>query len=360
MVEAQTQAQAQPAAAPPPIAAEVGVGALLDSFLADGGAEDAGEQQQQQPPADAAGEPAATEDTAEAEPEAQRAEPEGDEVIFSDEAMATPEGVTKARERVRELRRISHEKYVGLKKYEARVAKRHDKLVASVSKFTTEKRAHDLLINNVRSSLQGLHSDDPDAMLTALGHLTGKDGLRAFEQLASRLVHKGRPPLDPQVQDVIDRQEKQIAELRQSFERRQEQERASHVEGQIRGHRQNIVGMIEGDESLPHLKRLLADDPEHVVDFVVTSITRSNGSVPARQLFQQIEQDLASHFGASPKGEGGAGAARTTPNRGTAQRPPGQSIGPRAAAASTSREPSEEESLRALANDPQFMSSLGL
>ncbi len=44
-------------------------------------------------------------------------------------------------------------------------------------------------------------------MLTALGALTGMDGLKALEQLNSRLIHKGKPQLDPQVQAKLDEYE---------------------------------------------------------------------------------------------------------------------------------------------------------
>jgi hypothetical protein len=318
-----------------------------------------------------AGNAAATDgDTEQTEPEVETeaAEPKDaaakldDEVIFSDEALATPEGIKKGRERVKQLRRMTHEKYLELKNFEGRVVKRHGKLKHQIQTHVNEKRNHELLLGNVRSNLQGLHSNDPDTILTALGNLTGTDGVKAYELLTSRIVNRGRPQLDPQIQAIIDAQEQKIEELRKGFGERDAQAKVGQLTQKLNEHAQQIGNTItSGAAHLPHLARLYADDPHGVTKYIVDEITEAHQRgtpLDGRQYFSTLESQLAKHFGVgqAPQGDGG-GPAPKQPS--TVQRSPGQSVGPRTASASNPREPSEEESLKALANDQTLMSAFG-
>lgn len=278
--------------------------------------------------------------------------------LLTDEALSTPEGVKTAAARLQERDKLQNEAYLGLKKYEKRVAKRGEKLQNTINGFRAEKQNHDLLLGNVRSNLQGLHSGDPDTILTALGNLTGQDGLKAFEQLTSRLVNRGRPNIDPQIQAMLDQQRQQIEELRGGFKAREDQAAVQRLDQQIGQHEQVIAQQVLGSTTTPHLTRIFRDDPERLTKLIVKNIEQSNGSIPAHKLFAEMEQELQQHFGAAaPRGDGGGPALKQPA---TAQRSPGQSVGPRTAAASNPREPSEEESLRALADDPSFLSQFGL
>jgi len=296
-------------------------------------------------------EPAEAKDTAK-EPAAP------DDEIFSDESLDTREGVIKAKIRVQELRKLQHQKYLELKGYERHVRGKTEKLKTKVESFRSEKRSHDLLLNNVRSNLQGLHSGDPETILTALGNLTGTDGLKAYELLTSRIVNRGRSPLDPQVQALLDAQAKQIEELRNGFANERTQAQVQQLDSKIQTHRQSIAQQVMNSTTTPHLTRIFKDDPERLTDFVVDAIVKSNGAVPAHELFVQMERELQSHFGAAPPQGASGGTAPKQPH--TAQSSPGRSIGPSVASAATQRVPTEEESLRSIANDPEFLASLGL
>jgi hypothetical protein len=308
------------------------------------------------------------EQTEATEPETESTEPADkaakldDEVIFSDEALATPEGIKKGRERIKQLRRMTHEKYLELKNFEGRVVKRHGKLKTSVERFVAEKRNHTLLLDNVRSNLQGLHSGDPDAILTALGNLTGTDGVKAYELLTSRIVNRGRPQLDPQVQALIDEQNEKFERLQRTLGERDTQAKVGQLTQKLNEHHQRIGSTITNSAAtLPNLARIYADDPEGTTEYIVAEITKAHERgtpLDARQYFSNLESQLAKHFsaGQAPQGDGG-GPAPKQPSQ--VQRSPGQSVGPRTASASNPREPSEEESLRALANDPHLMSAFG-
>lgn len=307
------------------------------------------------------GEPAEQEAT-EQEP-ADAAQKLDDEVIFSDEALETKEGILKARARVRELRKKGHETYLGLKKYDSRLKERGAKLKVSVDRFVADKRNHQLLLDNVRSNLQGLHSGDPDAILTALGNLTGTDGVKAYELLTSRIVNRGRPALDPQVQAIIDAQNARIEQLTQGFTQEKTQAKVSQLNQQIEQRKQGIGEHITSNaEQFPNLARVFADNPKNTIDYIADEIIEAHAAgtpVDKSTYFVQLEAQLAKHFtGAGPaaKAEGGDSAPKqSTP---TVQRSPGQSVGPRTAAASTPRVPTEDEALRALSQDEAFMSSL--
>jgi len=285
------------------------------------------------------------------------AQPNLDELLFSEEALGTKEGVKKAAGRLRELRQKQHEAYLGLKGYEKNVISRAEKLKTKVAAFRSEKQTHQLLIDNVRSNLQGLHSNDPEVILTALGNLTGTDGLKAYELLTSRIINRGDSKIDPQVKALLEQQKQEIAQLREREQAREEQGKRAEIERSIQGHAQRLGDMVRSSTTTPHLTRVFNENPARLTEFIIQAITEDNGATPAPVLFAQMEAELQQHFGAvAPQGTNGGTVQQ--PQR--AQRSPGQSIGPRTAVASTSREPSEAEALKALADDPELMRSLGL
>lgn len=278
-----------------------------------------------------------------------------DEMLFSDEALATPEGVKKAATRLRDLRHKQREAYLGLKGYEKNVVAKAGKLKAKVNEFRSEKQTHQLLIDNVRSNLQGLHSSDPEVILTALGNLTGTDGVKAYELLTSRIVNRGQSKLDPQVQALLDRQQQQIEELRTGYQTRALEVEIQQKTQAVEGHKARLGEVVRASTTTPHLTRLFNENPARLTQAIVDAITEDNGATPAGALFAQMEAELTAHLGPAPQGTSG-GAAPKQPQR--AQRSPGQSVGASTAAAATRREPTEEERLRAIADDDDFMRGL--
>lgn len=350
---AATAPAATEAAAPevPVSAASHGLDAILGDLSADdvGANENATEGQPEGETTEA------PETEAEAKP-AKRDAP--DDVIFSEEQLRTPEGIKRARGRLQELQKKQHEAFLGLKGYEKRVVEKANKLKTKVGAFRTEKTAFEWERNTFRQNLQGLRAENPETILSALGSLTNMDGLKAYELLTSHIVNRGKAPLDPQVQAVLDEHKREIEELRRGTAERQAAERVQQVQTQIRGHEQRIGEMIRSSTSTPHLTRIFNEDPARLTKHIVDAITEDNGATPAHQLFAEMERELQQHFGAAaPQGNGGGPAPKQPV---TAQRSPGQSVGPRTAAASTPRVPSEEESLRSIANDPELLSALGL
>ncbi|HEY5955552.1 MAG TPA: hypothetical protein VIV60_03320 [Polyangiaceae bacterium] len=215
-----------------------------------------------------------------------------------------------------------------------------------------------LLVNNVRANVQALHSSDPESIVTALGNLTGMDGLKAYELITSHIVNRGPSKLDPQVQAVLDAQRQEIEQLKNGLNERAFQEKKQHLENQVGQHEQNIQRHILNDPTLPHLSRIMRDDPQRLTKGIVKIIEETNGSIPARQLFQQMEEEIRAHAGgAAPQGDSGGPAPKQPA---PAQRSPlGQSIGPRSTAQATQRVPSEEEALKALAESGDFDHLLG-
>ena len=304
---------------------------------------------------------AADAETPEEQPEVPKAQPNLDEILFSEESLSTKEGILKAKSRIKELQRKGYEAHLATKRYNERVLKRAEKLKVSVDRFKAEKTNHDLLLGNVRSNLQGLHSGDPDTILTALGNLTGQDGLKAYELLTSRIVNRGQSKLDPQVQAVLDAQRQEIEQLKQGLTQRAEQEREQQLSHSVKSQQQQLLQLAQQAQGTPHLQRFLADDPEGTVEFMTNEIAEAHARgerLDVRSYFGNLEARLAPHFQSqAPKGEAGTSPA---PKLAQAQSSPGRSVGPRtAAAAQTPRTPAEEESLRALADDPALMSLLG-
>jgi hypothetical protein len=298
----------------------------------------------------------------EGEPEAEAPPPEdapakpAEADLFSEAALATPAGVKAARAKLQELRQAAHKKHTEMKVFERKLGQKEEKLQRSVDKHVTEKQSHALLLNNVRANLQGLHSGDPEQMILALGGLTGQDGIQALEQLNSRLLHKGKVPLDPQVQALLDEQAQRIEQLTAHVRGREEQAHQAGLERQIDSHAQRIVQMVTSDESLPHLSGFMRDDPAGTVRYLIGHIESTGGKVAASDLFRQVEAAIVARL--TPKGGNGAGPVTKKPAPNPALRLPGQSIGPSTAGAATHREPSEDEAIQALATDPFFLQLL--
>jgi hypothetical protein len=264
--------------------------------------------------------------------------------------------VKAARSKLQELRQAAQRKHTEMKVFERKLAKKQGKLSEAVERYVSDKRSHDLLLNNVHANLQGLHSGDPEQMIVALGGLTGQDGIAALELLNSRLIHKGKVPLDPQVQAMLDEQAARIEQLQAHVQGREEQQHLAGLTRQIDQHADRIVQMVAADESVPHLAGFMRDDPAGTVRFLIGHIEETGGKVPASTLFRQIEAAIVKRLAS---GGNGAGPVTKKPAPQQAPRSPGQSIGPSTAAAATQREPSEDEALQALASDPFFLSLLG-
>lgn len=301
-------------------------------------------------------------DTDGAEPADAKDAPKGreapDELIFSDEQLQTPDGIKRAKARVGELRKMQHQKYLELKGYEKHVRGKAEKFNHKLNQFKSEKQSHDLLLNNVRSNLQGLHSGDPETILTALGNLTGTDGFKAYELLTSRIVNKGRAPLDPQIQAMLDQQSKEIEALKTERVAEKSAARVRQLDQQLEAHEQNIGRLVRESTTTPHLTRIFNDDPARLTKAIVKVIEETNGSIPARELFAQMEDEIrAASGGAPPQGTSGGTAPKQLTS---AQSSPGRSVGPSTAAAATTRAPTEQEILRNLANDTELLASLGL
>lgn len=348
-----------PTAAPEPVSAEShGIDSILGdlSDVAEGDADDGSAV------LDALAGDQATPEAEKPETAPDKAQRLDDEVIFSDEALSTKEGVLKAAARAKQLRQLGHQKYLELKAFEKRVAKRNEKLQNSINKHVTSKQNDMLLVNNVRANVQALHSSDPESIVTALGNLTGMDGVKAYELITSHIVNRGPSKIDPQIQAVLDAQRQEIEQLKGGLTERAQQEEHRHAVAQLSSHAQKIQQMALASPTTPHLSRFMQDDPQGTTDFIINEITEAHEAgrpLDIRTYFGNLEARLAPHFeaGRAPRGDSG-GTAPKQPA--PAQRSPlGQSIGPRSTARATQRVPSEEEALKALADSGEFDSLLG-
>lgn len=293
-----------------------------------------------------------------------------DEVIFSDEALSTKEGNLRAKQRNQQLRRMNYEKYLELKKYEGRVVKRDERSKHRIANFVAEKRNYDLVINNMRATVANARSGRPDLMVQALGQMYEMDGLKALELLNSELIHKGKVPMDPQVQAVIDGLRQEVEQLKGGLNERQTQERIQQLQHREQQHHHAIGQRITTQaEQMPHLSRIYADDPEGTIEHIVETVTEAHEEFKAGRRAAPLDMQTylvnlegqltkAINQGQAPQGDGGGPAPKQPAP--VAQRSPGQSVGPRTAAVSTPRVPTDDENLRALSQDDALMSSLGL
>lgn len=329
--------------------ADAGIGSIFDDLAAET-ANDA-ESTEAEPTE------GAPEQTEQDQPANDNAAPD-DAAIFADDALSTPEGIKTAKARIEELIQLGQRKYAEQRKYDRSLAKKTEKLNRNIEQHKANVRQHAPMVDFVQRNLADLYSGDPERMVNALGALTRQDGTEALNLLNSTLVNRGKPKIDPQIQAELDAYKKQLNELKN--ERQVEQHRAhvAHQNQQIASHSENLASMVMADSALPHLQHYLNQDREGTLQYLINEITEVDGQIAPATLFREVEKRLSGRYGGSPKGTGGAGATQNKPGP-AVQRSPGQSIGPRAAAASNTREPTEEETLRSLANDSSLMASLG-
>jgi hypothetical protein len=352
-----------PAAAPAaPGPVEGGVDAILgDLSPADLGMEEAGDIAAEmltgkKPEGEAA-------DADAPEPEAAR---HPDEVLFSDEALTKPEGIKAARSRLLELRTLTHQKYVETRAFNERVKRNSQKFQAHKEQVLQKERSINLLSNQITNDLQALRSGDAELQIAALGRLTNEDGIVALENFNRRLVTRSKDPgLDPRLKAYLDQQKAEIDGLREQLTGREVVQQTQQLQQAVSQHEHAIGQRItSAAATMPNLARMYADDPQAVTKHIVDEVTELHGRgtrLDMQTYLGNLEGQLAKHFGVGqvPQGNSGAEPAPKTPAVGQAQRSPGRSVGPRTAAASTPRKPTEDESLRALASDPSFTSLFG-
>jgi len=253
---------------------------------------------------------AAPKATATASPVAAKAEPKGfvdplDEADFSDDKLATPEGVRAARAviqaQVKEALRIR----TAANNRVAEATRREEKLGKTKNSVLGEKQATVAQTQMLQRELQDLQSGDPEKFIQVIGRLANaKDPYEFWNKTAIALA-KGKPveadaePAIPKaVQERLDRIEAERAAEKEA----QSQAQVSRAEQDIFNLRVRQVEEATTFTDLVHVSALAADI-EHVplIDARLVAIKQEHFAkhgtpIDTRAACGILEAEIQSHF----------------------------------------------------------------
>lgn len=293
------------------------------------------------------------------------AEPESDEAVFAPEALATPEGIEKAKARLLDKKREASDKYLKLKKHESSLEKRETRLKTAAENFKQDVA----FVQNVRADVQALVQGDPATVLSALGRLTGKDPVKALEEINLNLLHNGRrQEVSPEVAEL--RAELKAIKDAQTAKERAEAARATEREQtQFIQQRYSEIQALGSDAAkFPHLAAEFAHDADATLEVVISRIVKENSDPDApavvdAQVLATLEEELSA-FVSRRAGTAtrDADTGQATRNPELPARTPGKSITPSVATqrGAAKRELTEAEHMQQLVNDPNLWASLGI
>lgn len=344
-----TPAANSPATAPAaaaPAAEPIGLEAALDALEA--------------PDETAPAEPAPEAPAEPAKPEPEKPAPATDDPL-SAEALAAPGGIERAQAFLRERQRVHDRAYL---KLEAR----EKSLKHSVERWKTELGQGRAFVQSVQADVALLQEGTPEQKLEALGRLSRKDGLKAWEEIAVSAANGGRKAPSPELLEL--RQELQA--LRQEREAERAQAHEHHLRQQINELSGRLVQGASNAEAYPALAHFTAQRPGEVASYLTTIIqSRHEAGRPITfdQAYRIVDQELRQYYQpaaqpavAAPVAAGGLApsAARAAKPAQPTQRSPGRSLNPglQTQTSGSVREMTDAERVAELANDPDFLQSL--
>ena len=288
-----------------------------------------------------------------------------DETLLTEAALKTPDGIKAAGAHLLDGKRELHRKWLGIEDREGRFEKTKRETLQLQQNLRTQAG---LLQNN----LQALRVGDAKTVLSALGQLTGQDPVRWLEQLNVHVARNGKQEDAPEVIEL--RQE--LAEIRREREAERMQSQAAQEQQFVQRRLGEMVHRAQTNtEQWPEVARFARDNPEGVAqalhqiktEYYSRHRTALDDDGAIGNLETQIRYFRSSsqtENGTPSQGVGGrepVASQPAKPESNGAQRSPGKSVTPSLASQTvTTREMTEEERLRDLAEDPEFVSMFGL
>ena len=285
---------------------------------------------------------------------------EGD--LFSDAALATPEGITAARTELQTQKE-------SLRTDRQRLDSKASKFEQTKNRWVAERNAFQAEKQQLVANLNLLRTGSAEQRMTILSQLTGIAGHELVRDLNLTILKKGKAP------DKVAELEATVKELQTRLAKQDEEQTNAKVEREAEAkYRAELPTVFKSPECAKEFPSLAAYalDPQYpgnlaeVVDYVVKirqDYFRQTGHPLAEELaFLQVEHQLRRIPAAAPPPA--AVAPATQAPSPPARTPPvapatGQSLTASDVTDSLSRrEMSEEESIEAIANDAEAMAVL--
>lgn len=308
MAEAQTVQTTEAPAAPPPDAGD----AFLDGIAA------AVKQETGLSADDASPEPAKADEAAPPaapEPAVAPWDPAKD---FTDEDLATPEGIQSAAAQIRGGLKDFREKMVALDGRFAKFKEKEARQKATFEKWANERDTNNLATRQIFDMVQGVRNGNAETRMRSLGALMQMDPIRALEEINTGIATDGAGRARTPEEIEAEVEARLEAKLNARF---QERETAAQREYRIQQFTQKAAGFQARIEAgaYPALGKFYALNPEAVLKDLLET---SGDAVDLDGFLVETERRLAAHFGV-PTGTGTG-----THNPQTAPRSPAESLSP--------------------------------
>jgi hypothetical protein len=293
-----------------------------------------------------------------------------EEDIFSDAALATPEGIGKARTRLQEDQQKHFRKARELDGRDIRLKNKEQKLAHDKQEWVRNKGQDVAFIQDVRNTVNLIKTGTAAQRVEALGRLTGLPGQKAYEELSFGIIHDGKKqPLSPemaamqqQIEGLHGVIEKLIAQ--QQGERtatEQQQQRAFIAEQQTK-----LITAGKDAAKYPNLAHFIGSGREREVSAYLTEMKiehheQTGTLLDDGEALGRIERELTQALGARAAKPTSSGPP-SKPGGHQAQRTPGHKAIPPSLAARSGgavRELTHDERLDELSRDSEFLALLG-
>ena len=244
-----------------------------------------------------------------------------DDALFTDEALATPEGLAEARRVIQETRRKSHKTYLGLQQRESRFERVKNETLAMRKQVQTVGEM-------LNADLSALQSNDPNLVLTAFARLTKQDPVEAYNSLTAHLAGAAEAPQESAGEKRL---RARIEELENGIRQRDLEAKQEAASAEGRQVRYDIAQRAQQfPEQLPWLSELAKKDPHEVGNYVAQYILDAQNAghtnVTWDDAYVAIERSLTEQLGQKPKPAQSNGAAKPQPAAAT-KADPGQPSG---------------------------------
>lgn len=300
--------------------------------------------------------------------------PEAEQVkeseLFSDQALATKEGVRAAREYLRKQLDTARESKRTHDRAFLKLRNREQKFKHKLEEWKKEDQAFRSHKDQLIANLNVLRTGDAASILGAIQQLTGRDAVSVYEEMSRAMIGKKKPDeAYQQLAQRFERLEQTLAQEREQAARERAQAESNRV---IEQEKANLVRHAAASQQHPLLARYTPGNEVEVGNAVADIIIKAyNAGQPmtredAFDVLEQHLQKLSNTFsGQAPATQQASnpvvGRAQSNGNMPvTAPRSPGQSLTARQVATSGSqRQMSQSEIYAELEDDPAIQRAFG-
>jgi hypothetical protein len=279
------------------------------------------------------------------------------EELFSDKALASPEGVKAARDHLREGKRELHGMWLN-------TSQRKERFERVKGAVLEEKRLYTALNNQIAADVQALFTGDANTVVGTLGRIARRDPVKLLEELNLNIASNGKPrEASPEVRALQSRLDQLVNHLQTRDQQAQTQQQARFVEHRAQ---QMVQQVAQAPEHYPRLAQLASGNPQATAEAIKEAkfayFQQHQVPLDDAQTYATIEAELESlGFQATPRNGAGGQAPSVSQSANPARvahRPPISPSPSQSTQIAHVREMTDDERVAELAADPRELEKL--